>query len=153
MNPASFVRMPRTHDPRAIATKQAHALRLTPGEDLRLALDAFVRAQGLGAAYVATCVGSLSRAAIRFAGKPEAAILEGSFEILSLAGTLSHDGAHLHIAIADADGRTLGGHLAQGSLVRTTAEVVVVALEGVSFGRELDPATGYRELVVRPGDR
>ncbi len=41
-----------------------------------------------------------------------------------------------------------GGHLAEGSLVYTTAEVVIVELVGARFRREIDPATSYKELVV-----
>lgn len=33
--------------------------------------------------------------------------------------------AHLHITVADSSGRVLGGHLCAGSLVRTTAELVI----------------------------
>ena len=47
----------------------------------------------------------------------------GEQEILSLSGTLSPDGAHLHIALVDSRGAVIGGHLCVGSLVRTTAEL------------------------------
>jgi len=33
--------------------------------------------------------------------------------------------------------------------VRTTAELVIGELEGVTFARATDPATGWRELIVR----
>ena len=45
--------------------------------------------------------------------------------VARLRGTFSPDGAHLHIAIADSSGAVIGGHLCPGSLVRTTAELVV----------------------------
>jgi predicted DNA-binding protein with PD1-like motif len=35
---------------------------------------------------------------------------------------------------------------------RTTAEVVLAAVDGLLFAREHDPATGYDELVVRDRD-
>jgi len=68
----------------------------------------------------------------------------------SLAGTLSPDGAHLHIAVADSRGAVIGGHLCAGSLVRTTAELVVGLLPEWQFRRVLDPATGYAELQISP---
>lgn len=34
------------------------------------------------------------------------------------------DGAHLHISVSDGDGRTLGGHLAEGTFVHTTAQPI-----------------------------
>jgi predicted DNA-binding protein with PD1-like motif len=127
---------------------RGYALRLKPGDDLRRSLEAFTAQHHLRAAYVATCVGSLKVAAIRFADQKETTILTGPFEIVSLTGTLSPDGPHLHISVSDANGRTFGGHLAEGSLVYTTAEVVIGELVGARFTREVDPATTFRELVV-----
>jgi len=43
----------------------------------------------------------------------------------------------------------LGGHVAAGSIVRTTAEVLPALLPVWEFAREPDAATGYDELVVR----
>lgn len=126
------------------------ALRLHPGTDLRGALEELVRARGLAAACIVTCVGSLARASLRLAGASATTEREGPFEILSLVGTLSPDGPHLHVALADAHGATWGGHLLPGCVVHTTAEVVVQPLEHLRFARELDPATGWNELVVRP---
>ena len=64
-------------------------------------------------------------------------------------GSVSADGAHLHLSVADAMGRVTGGHLAYGSTVRTTAELLLALLPGWQFGRAIDPATGYAELVPR----
>ena len=76
----------------------------------------------------------------------------GALEIVALTGTLSQDGDHLHLAVADHQGRTLGGHLAEGCTVRTTAELALAADDQLVFAREQDPATGYDELVVRQRD-
>ena len=129
---------------------RTHALRLRPGEDLRLALEEAARERGLAAACIASCVGSLARARLRLAGGDEVLELAGPLEIVSLCGTLSPDGPHLHVALADRAGRVHGGHLLPGGVVHTTAEVVLGELDGIAFARELDPATGWRELVVRP---
>ncbi|PSI00179.1 PPC domain-containing DNA-binding protein, partial [Synechococcus lacustris] len=88
-------------------------------------------------------------AQLRFAGATEATVIRGDLEILSLAGTLSPDGAHLHIAIADSSGAVIGGHLCAGSLVRTTAEMVIGLLPDWRFSRELDLATGHAELQIK----
>jgi len=125
-------------------------LRLSPGEDLKVALEQwFVRA-GATAAFVVSGIGSLDRSAVRYAGEPDAALLDGRFEILTLQGTLSADGAHLHVSISDAQGRVTGGHVKPGCRIATTAEVLIALLPGVRFAREMDVATGYDELVVRP---
>ncbi|HMV65606.1 MAG TPA: DNA-binding protein [Myxococcota bacterium] len=126
----------------------AYALRLHPGDDLKDSLVAW--SQGVGAATVLSCVGSLSAASLRLADQPEPVTLDGPFEIVSLVGTLSPDGAHLHLAVADAEGHALGGHLTSGSPVYTTAEVVLGVLPALRFSREVDPETTYRELVVEP---
>jgi uncharacterized protein len=69
---------------------------------------------------------------------------------VSLVGTLTQDGAHLHVSLADRSGVTLGGHLLDGSAVYTTAEIVLAELPALAFAREHDPESGYDELVVRP---
>ncbi len=124
-------------------------VRLAPGADLRLGLEQVLADQGEQAGWVLSGIGSLSVAPLRLAGQGELIILNGDLEILTLAGSLSLDGAHLHISLAAADGQVSGGHLAFGAKVRTTAEVLVALLPAWSFSRELDPATGSRELMIR----
>ena len=125
-------------------------LRLHPGEDLRRALEAWMGEQQQQAGCMISAVGSLSVAQLRLAGASETTTICGELEIISLSGTLSPDGAHLHIAIADSSGAVIGGHLCPGSLVRTTAELVIGLLPEWRFQRELDPATGYAELRISP---
>ncbi|WBS05835.1 DNA-binding protein [Pseudoduganella sp. SL102] len=125
----------------------AQPLRLGPGDDVRGAIEALLRPHG--AAFVLQGIGSLSVARLRFAGRPQADELVGDIEILTLAGSVSPDGAHLHMTIADADGQVLGGHVAPGCTVRTTVELLAAVLPAHVFGRKVDPATGYPELVVR----
>jgi predicted DNA-binding protein with PD1-like motif len=125
-------------------------LRLQPDADLRQALEAWMGEQQEQAGCVISAAGSLSVAQLRFAGAAEATVIHGELEILSLSGTLSPDGAHLHIAVAASSGTVIGSHLCAGSLVRTTAELVIGLLPDWRFNRELDPATGYPELRISP---
>jgi len=127
----------------------ATSLRLNPGDDLRRALDAALAAEGCAAAFVLSGIGSLRAARLRFAGVEAPEHIEGDLEILTLAGTLSPDGSHLHMSVADAAGRVRGGHVAPGCIVRTTAEVLIAWLPAWRFAREPDAATGYAELTVR----
>lgn len=139
----------RVVGPVASTTSRTLVVRLRPGQDLRRELLRVVEQEGLEAAAVVTCVGSLTRATLRFANQPEATALEGQhLEIVSLVGTLSTHGSHLHLSISDEAGRTLGGHLLDGSAVYTTAEVVLLALDDLRFRREPDPETTFRELVI-----
>jgi uncharacterized protein len=124
-------------------------LRIGPGADLRAELAAVPARHGVAAAFVVQGIGSLSVAQIRFAGRPDCTALHGDLEIVSLGGSLSPDGPHLHIAVSDADGRVTGGHMGPGCIVRTTAEVLVALLPDFRFSREDDPATGYKELFIR----
>jgi uncharacterized protein len=128
------------------------ALRLRPGADLKAELLGLAVRERIRAGWVLTCVGSLSQVRLRLAGGTEHAAWQGALEIVALTGTLSQDGGHLHLAVADDQGCTVGGHLAEGCTVRTTAEVVLAADDRLVFGREHDPATGYDELVVRECD-
>ena len=132
---------------------QVHVLRLSPGDDLRVSLEAAFAAlskeHGLEAACIMSAVGSLSRAVLRYADKATGSDINASLELLMLSGTLSADGAHVHASVADEQGEVKGGHLMPGCIVRTTVEVVIALLPGWQFRRELDAATGFNELTPR----
>jgi uncharacterized protein len=124
-------------------------VRLRPGTDLRGSLEEFVAAHRLAAGFIVSAVGSLSRASLRYAGKDEAALVIRPFEIVSLSGTLSPQGCHLHASVSDDAGNVLGGHVLGGCIVRTTAEIVIGIPANLRFSREIDAETGYRELMVQ----
>ncbi|OIQ74439.1 hypothetical protein GALL_439110 [mine drainage metagenome] len=128
-------------------------IRLTPGQDLRTALEAAVQNQNCRAAFVLSGIGSLSTAGLRLARAAQPERLTGDMEILSLSGTVAFDGtqssSHLHMALSTATGQVLGGHVTPGCIVRTTVEVLLALLPEWAFSREPDAATGYDELVVR----
>ena len=129
---------------------QLHVLRLLPGEDLRTTLETWCKERKVEAAAVVSAVGSVSKAMIRFGGRSEGNSVEGDLEVCALSGTLSQHGMHLHIAVADAEGNTLGGHLLAGTLVRTTLEIVVHEIGGLRFLRKKDERTGFMELFPEP---
>jgi predicted DNA-binding protein with PD1-like motif len=129
---------------------KTHALRLKPGDDLRQSLTAFAKEHNMRAGAMVTCVGSLTVATLRLANQEGPSVYRGHFEIVSLVGTLSVNGSHLHLAVSDSTGRTIGGHLLDGCRVYTTAEIVLSELAGLEFRREPDPTFGYQELVVYP---
>jgi len=129
---------------------KTYAFRLHPGMDLRQELVRFAAEKQLQAAFVMTCVGSLRRVNIRLANQPTGTLYEDKFEIDSLVGTLSPDGPHLHVVLSDGKGQAIGGHLLDGNLIYTTAEVVLGELEDICFRREIDPETTYDELIICP---
>lgn len=124
-----------------------HAIRLTPGQDLMKQLQGWARDHD--AASVLSVVGSLNQANLRFANQAQPTRIEGPLEILSLSGTLSKRGVHLHLSVADGDGKMTRGHLKQGCEIYTTAEIVLGVYPNLVFDRELDETYGYQELVVR----
>jgi uncharacterized protein len=135
---------PPTADP---TMSDLQPLRLPPGADLRATLEQAARGLGM-AAFVVCGIGSLADARPHLAGASVATVVGGPCEFVSLAGSLTPDGAHLHIAVADAQGRVHGGHLVPGNVVRTAAELLLAWLAGSPLGREFHPQTGHAELVL-----
>lgn len=123
-------------------------LRLKPSQDLRQSLKDFAQARNVEAGFILTAIGSLKQAAIRFADREEITIMHDKFEILSLNGTVAKTGIHLHIAISDRSGKTMGGHLVDGCIIYTTAEIVIGVSEEFRFLRTIDANTGYLELEI-----
>jgi uncharacterized protein len=124
-------------------------LRLSPGTDLRRALEDAARRDTTGSAFVVAGIGSLVDARLRFANAAAETVVQGPCEILTVSGTLTPDGVHLHMTVADEQGQVFGGHLPYGNIVRTTAELLLAWLPQWRLGRELDGRTGFDELVVR----
>lgn len=135
---------------------QVHVLRLSPGDDLKASLTAafaaLSRERGVTAACVVSSVGSLSECVLRYAAEPGGTKLSEPLELITLSGTLSPNGAHLHASVSDAQGRVTGGHLMPGCIVRTTAEIILALLPQWDFRRAPDAQTGFLELVAQRRD-
>ncbi|HZH95227.1 MAG TPA: PPC domain-containing DNA-binding protein, partial [Flavisolibacter sp.] len=114
---------------------KTHAFRLKPGEDLRKSMQAYVDKNNIKAGWISSCVGSLTAYNIRFANRPGGATANGHFEIVSLTGTLSVNGSHIHLSVSDSTGKTIGGHLLDGNVVYTTAEIIIQESDEFLFTR------------------
>ena len=125
-----------------------YTFRLKPGQDLFVEIAGFVAANQIEAGCVLSSVGSLTHATLRLANRGTYNEYEGHFEIVSLNGTVSIHGSHLHIAVSDGDGQTIGGHLVEGCKIYTTAEMVIAAFPEQIYRREPCEQSGYDELVV-----
>jgi predicted DNA-binding protein with PD1-like motif len=132
---------------------RVYALRLMPKQDLRRQLELFASQQKIQAGSSLTAVGSLQKVSLRLADRKDSTAFEGKYEIVSLVGTLSLDGVHLHISLSDSTGKTIGGHLVEGCEIYTTAEIVIADAQGLKFTREQDAQTGYKELKIRKSTR
>ena len=124
-------------------------LRLRRGEDLLLGIRAAAEKHGLAAAYVGCCVGCVLEARLRDAGGVTLHTLRERMEIVSLVGTVSQARCHLHGVFSKEDLSTVGGHLVEGCIVNTTAEIVLCPLPQYRFGSVYDEATGYCELDIQ----
>ena len=128
---------------------KTHAIRLKPGADLKKEIASFVKANNIKAGWIVTCAGSLTHYDIRFANQPNGSTADGHYEIVSLTGTLSVNGSHIHISLSDSTGKTIGGHLLDSSIVYTTAEIIIQEDDDFVFTREKDSTTPWEELQIK----
>ncbi|WP_028109997.1 PPC domain-containing DNA-binding protein [Ferrimonas futtsuensis] len=126
------------------------AIRLTKGDDLKKCIQQLVAEHGIQAGSIASCVGCLTHLQVRLAGATEVLMLTESVEIVSVMGTLTPDHQHIHLSVAKRSGDVVGGHLLEGCVIDTTAELIIHQYHNLSFGREPDPHTGFTELTVGP---
>ena len=126
----------------------ARATRFGPGTDLLPALQAIA---GKRACVVLSAVGSIKSITLRTADasahKNPLRTWDKPMEIVSMTGTVSDNGKHLHVSVSDETGSVFGGHLVSGT-IHTTLELVLGSIEGVVFHRKHDDETGYKELEI-----
>jgi len=128
---------------------RALTFRLKPGQDLFDSIEEVVKEDKIEAGCVLSSVGSLTHAILRLANRETYNEYQGHFEIVSMTGTVSIHGSHIHVAISNGDGVTQGGHLVSGCKIYTTAEIVLAVFDDVVYKRELlGNDSGYEELVV-----
>lgn len=125
-----------------------YTFRLRPEQDLFDSIELLLREKNIAAGCILSGVGSLRHARLRLANREYYSEYDGFFEIVSITGTVSVYGSHLHISISDGDGRTIGGHLESGCKIYTTAEIVLAVFDDVVYKREFAEDSGYDELVV-----
>ncbi|GLI58330.1 DNA-binding protein [Propionigenium maris DSM 9537] len=125
-----------------------YARRLTKGMDLKEEIERIASSENVGAGVVLSSVGCVSLGRFRLADGESIKVMDEDLEILSLNGTLSKEGLHLHVSYGDIEGRAWGGHLTEGNIINTTCELVIGILSEERFTRKPDESTGYDELVI-----
>jgi predicted DNA-binding protein with PD1-like motif len=163
-----FQQKQRRNEAASFTSVKYHVLRLTPGEDLLDSLWRYARVTGIKAGSIVSCVGSLQKTNVRYSNAPTGTVIEGDhFEIISLVGNIDFQSnetqqypssmgvktgsGHVHIALSDKNGHSIGGHLLSGNIVYTTAEITLVEFLDGQFSREFDEkpeGSGYYELKV-----
>lgn len=126
-----------------------HVIKLMPGEDIIVALDQYCKKYEIKAAYIGTVVGSLEKVVFRKGYNQTMFVMDGPFEIVSCVGTLSMQGMHIHASVSDSDFKVFGGHIVQGSQVKSTAEIVLIELENHELSRTKGELTDFKELRIR----
>jgi predicted DNA-binding protein with PD1-like motif len=118
--------------------------RLKAGEDLKKSIIDLLKREEIKSCVIICIVGSLNSATLRMANG-SIKTFKGPFEIVSAEGTISTDGIHIHIAVSDAKGYVIGGHLKNGCIINTTAEICILK-SNKTLKRVFDSKTGYKEL-------
>ncbi|WP_228550716.1 PPC domain-containing DNA-binding protein [Endozoicomonas sp. OPT23] len=134
---------------------ECYVFRLLPGTDLLQSLKDFLIKEDITAGCILSCAGSLKPSVLRLSDHRKGTRYDFPAEIVSLSGTVSTEGCHLHMSVADEEGRVIGGHVLPGSMVYTTAEIIIGELPKLNFTRQPCSLSGYNELVVtkKPTER
>ena len=125
-----------------------HTKRLLPEQDLKKEILQLCEQSNITAGCIISSVGSLQTFSLRLADSNQTLTRDERVEIISLNGTVSKNGLHLHMSIAKANGAVFGGHLLEGNLIYTTCELIVLETNEFNFNRDIDPATTFKELIV-----
>ena len=127
-------------------------LKLAPGSDLRLSIEQLAAEQSLSG-FVLGIVGNLSRAAFQCPGQESPRVLEGDLEVITLNGTFSPEGVHLHLSLSDGACQVWGGHLEPGTLVQKGADLLLGLPEAVVSTTKTPALTAEPrfEIAVLPG--
>ena len=134
---------------------RAVPLHLEAGSDVRRSLEQLALEHDAGG-FVLSVVGNLSQAAFACPGQSAPTVLAGELEIITLQGTISPDGVHLHLSFSDASCQVWGGHLEHGTLVLRGADLLVGLLStGTSPAPRASPTTSVNseprvEIAGRP---
>jgi uncharacterized protein len=94
--------------------------------------------------------------AVPRAGRVEPSVHAGDLEIITLQGTVSPQGVHLHLSLSDGDCQVWGGHLEHGTLVLKGADLLVGFLVGSEPAQPAQLAQAVSgqsrvEIAVRSG--
>ena len=126
-----------------------HIFRLTKGMDLKKSIVEYCKENNIKAGIIGACVGCCYEIYFRLAGGKDFYHKMADHEIVSMTGTISEDGVHIHVSFADVNGNVVGGHLSDGCYVGSTAEIAIIELEEYKLTREFDESTGYKEIVIK----
>jgi len=129
---------------------QSLPLKLAPGSDLRLSLEDLAQRDGISG-FVLGVVGNLTKASFQCPGQAEPTVLEGDLEVITLNGTFSPEGVHLHLSLSDGACQVWGGHLEPGTIVQKGVDLLIGVLDQREGRPARQTATPRIEIAVLPG--
>lgn len=103
---------------------RALPIHLDAGADLRGSLEQIAQEEG-AFGFVLSVVGNMRQACFACPGQDSPTVLQRELEIITLQGTLSPAGVHLHLSFSDPSCQVWGGHLEHGSQVLKGADLLV----------------------------
>jgi len=133
--------------------KKIYAIRLKPGTDLLKGLEEICKEKQIKNGLILSAIGSLN--GVRFCnpvelpdkkagyGYGEILSLSGPIELTNASGLICHDSygninLHIHVTLSDRYGNAYGGHLAEGTKVLLTVDLIMGEIEGLIMKREFD---------------
>lgn len=133
--------------------KESIAVGLDTGEDVLKSIKKVIKEEKIKNGVIVSGAGSLSKARYHIvekgdtkAWKDKFIVKEGRIEIMSLSGVIANGKPHVHITMS-MDDAGFGGHLEEGSIILTLAEIVILRLEGKMERR--DSGKGYGSLFIK----
>ena len=132
--------------------KKIHVFRVKPNKDLLESIEDYCKEEKITSGVIIGMIGSLKKASINYLkslpGNYVNRRYEGPMEIVCSQGSIAkfEDDVVIHIhLIIDNEEEIRGGHLAEGSIVFSTAEVIIGELEDQIIRKKND-YTGLMEL-------
>ena len=125
-----------------------HIFRLQNGQDLLQSIKGYCEHKKIDAGVIVSSVGCVHNANIRDARGFEVHEIDEPMEIISINGTVGRERCHLHISLSTCDLTVIGGHLVDGCVVYTTAEIAIMEIPDLKFSKRFDKSTGYNELEI-----
>jgi predicted DNA-binding protein with PD1-like motif len=126
----------------------AHVLKPAFKTDLLAELQSFIQREGINLAWISG-IGAVGRATLRYYDQGgqfwHDIDLDEPLEVVSMMGNVSllngQPRAHVHIVLANQEGRCYAGHLAEGTVV-FNMEILMTTMSGPTVSRRMDSDTG-----------
>jgi len=132
-------------------------IRLDPGELFLESIQRAIEQEQIRAGVVISGIGSLSICRIHVvnAGYPPDLLTrvqkyfeyKGSIEVLAVQGIIANGEPHLHITVADEEQNVHGGHVEEGCVVLTMAEIAIIRANALPAKREIRYAEKLNQLT------